>query len=180
MKQSSLFSYGVLILIIGIIIYYNFNQLQLQLPNSEGFTANPGLIKNYNFDTDTVTANTKVNDENNTITNDSDGLISDIYPAIGKNQISNENASKIWWKYPTFKLGSYEQITNNIRYSNSPDVGRCTPASMCGALYNNKNLGVNTVKQLPLVKPDCGTRVGYFSATDGFFPFRTNIANVLY
>ena len=40
-------------------------------------------------------------------------LVQDIYPPIGKNQISNNTSSDIWWHYPTFKLGSYAQITNN-------------------------------------------------------------------
>lgn len=110
-------------------------------------------------------------------------LVQDTYPPIGKNQISNDNASDIWWHYPTFKLGSYDQITNNIRYSNNPDIGRCTPASMCGALYHEKNLGTNYVKPLPPVNPDCGTRVGYFTTDDQLIdslPYRTNMQNILY
>jgi len=63
-------------------------------------------------------------------------LVQDIYPAIGKNQISNDSASDIWQHYPVFTLGSYAQITNNIRYPDNPDEGTCMPASMCGALYN--------------------------------------------
>jgi hypothetical protein len=110
-------------------------------------------------------------------------LVQDTYPPIGKNQISNDNASDIWWHYPTFTLGSYDQITNNIRYSNNPDIGRCTPASMCGALYHEKNLGANYVKPLPPVNPDCGTRVGYFTTDDQLIdslPYRTNTQNILY
>lgn len=110
-------------------------------------------------------------------------LVQDTYPPIGKNQISNDNASDIWWHYPTFTLGSYDQITNNIRYSNNPDVGRCTPASMCGALYHEKNIGANYVKPLPPVNPDCGTRVGYFTTDDQLIdslPYRTNMQNILY
>ena len=49
-------------------------------------------------------------------------LVQDTYPAIGKTQVSKENAYNMWWHYPTFKLGSYAQITNNIRYSNNPDI----------------------------------------------------------
>ena len=40
-------------------------------------------------------------------------LVQDTYPAIGKNQISDNMASDIWWHYPIFTLGSYKQITNN-------------------------------------------------------------------
>jgi hypothetical protein len=110
-------------------------------------------------------------------------LVQDTYPPIGRNQISNDNASNIWWHYPTFRLGSYDQITNNIRYSNNPDVGRCTPASMCGALYHEKDLGSNYVKPLPPINPDCGTRVGYFTTNDQLIdslPYRTNMQNILY
>ena len=55
--------------------------------------------------------------------------------------MSNLTSADMWWHYPTFKLGSYDQITNNIRYPNNPDVGRCTPASVCGALYHEKKTG---------------------------------------
>ena len=107
-------------------------------------------------------------------------LVQDTYPAIGKNQISNITAADMWWHYPTFKLGSYDQITNNIRYSNNPDIGKCTPASMCNALYNEKKIGSNYIEQLPPVKLVTGTRVGYFATEDNLLPFRTDTTNVLY
>ena len=65
-------------------------------------------------------------------------LVQDTYPAIGKNEISNDTANDIWQDYPIFQLGSYEQITNNIKYPDNPDNGRCMPSSMCGALYHDK------------------------------------------
>ena len=109
-------------------------------------------------------------------------LVQDTYPAIGKNQISDDTANDIWYYYPTFKLGSYAQVTNNIRYSKNPDIGRCTPASMCGALYHQKDLGSNTITPLPPVsKP--GTRVGYFTTDEQLIdslPFRSDGPNVLY
>ena len=110
-------------------------------------------------------------------------LVQDTYPPIGKNEISDENSSDMWWHYPIFTLGSYKQITNNIRYPNNPDVGRCTPGSMCGALYYEKNLGSNYVTPLPPVNPTCGTRVGYFTTEDQLvdsLPFRTDMQNILY
>lgn len=93
-------------------------------------------------------------------------LVQDTYPAIGGNQVSKENAYNMWWHYPTFKLGSYAQITNNIRYSNNPDVARCTPADMCYALYKDKYIGTNYVTQLPPVNPNGGRRVGYFNTSE--------------
>jgi hypothetical protein len=110
-------------------------------------------------------------------------LVQDTYPPIGKNQISNDGANDIWWHYPTFELGSYAQITNNIRYPDNPDIGRCTPASMCGALYHEKNIGSNYINPLPAVNPDCGTRVGYFTTNEQVItslPYRTNMQNILY
>jgi hypothetical protein len=110
-------------------------------------------------------------------------LVQDTYPPIGKNQISNDNASDIWWHYPIFKLGSYSQITNNIRYPDTPDEGTCMPASMCGALYYSKKTGDNYVKPLPPINPDCGTRVGYFTTNERVItslPYRTDMQNILY
>ena len=107
-------------------------------------------------------------------------LVQDTYPPIGKNEISNDTSSDIWWHYPTFKVGSYDQITNNIRYPDNPDVGTCTPASMCGALYHEKKIGSNYIEQLPPVKPDTGTRIGYFTTDENLLPFRTDLPNILY
>lgn len=110
-------------------------------------------------------------------------LVQSTYPPIGKNQISDNTANDIWWHYPVFKLGSYDQITNNIRYPDTPDEGTCMPASMCGALYYEKKTGDNYVKPLPPINPDCGTRVGYFTTNEQLvdsLPFRSNMQNILY
>ena len=107
-------------------------------------------------------------------------LVQDTYTPIGKNEISNETAADMWWHYPTFKLGSYDQITNNIRYSNNPDLGNCMPASMCGALYHEKKTGSNYIEQLPPVNPTSGTRIGYFTTDENLLPFRTDTPNILY
>ena len=110
-------------------------------------------------------------------------LVQDTYPPIGKNQLSNNGAYNIWWHYPTFKLGSYDQITNNIRYSNNPDIGGCMPASMCGALYHEKFIESNYTTPLPPVNPNRGTRIGYFSTDKQFIdslPYRSNMQNIMY
>jgi len=110
-------------------------------------------------------------------------LVEDTYPPIGKNQLSNNGAYNIWWHYPTFSLGSYDQITNNIRYSNNPDLGGCMPASMCGALYHEKFIKSNYVKPLPPLNPSKGTRVGYFTISKQLIdslPFRSNMQNIMY
>jgi hypothetical protein len=110
-------------------------------------------------------------------------LVQDSYPPIGGNQISNDTSNDIWWHYPIFKLGSYAQITNNIRYPDNPDEGTCMPASMCGALYHEKKIGSNYVTPLPPLNPSFGTRVGYFDTDKQLIdslPYRTNMQNILY
>ena len=111
---------------------------------------------------------------------ETDVLLQDSYPLTGRKGISNNGAANIWWHYPIFELGSYDQITNNIRYSNNPDEGTCMPASMCGALYKEKQLKTNYVKPLPPINPECGTRVGYFDTNINLLPFRTDMQNILY
>jgi hypothetical protein len=91
-------------------------------------------------------------------------LVQDTYKAIGKNTISNNTSNDIWWHYPIFKLGSYDQITNNIRYPYNPDEGTCMPASMCGALYHDKKISSNYIEPLPPIYQNEGIRVGYFDA----------------
>ena len=109
-----------------------------------------------------------------------DVLVQDTYPAIGKNELSDETGEKMWQNYPIFQLGSYEQTTNNIRYPNNPDDGRCTPANFCYAVYKDKNIGSNVVEPLPPLNPECGTRVGYFDTNSTLMTFRTNMQNILY
>lgn len=111
-----------------------------------------------------------------------DVLVQDTYPPINKNQISNDTANNIWQYYPTFTLGSYDQITNNIKYPKNPDVGKCMPASMCGALYHQKDLGSNTITPLPPVS-GLGTRIGYFTTDEQLIdslPFNSDGPNILY
>lgn len=110
-------------------------------------------------------------------------LVQDTYPPIGKNQISDNDASDIWQNYPIFELGSYAQITNNIRYPINPDEGTCMPASMCAALYHDKQVGNNSINELPPINPECGTRVGYFTTDFQLIdnlPYRTELSNILY
>jgi hypothetical protein len=110
-------------------------------------------------------------------------LVQDTYPPTGKNELSNNTSNDIWWHYPVFKLGSYDQITNNIKYPNNPDEGTCMPTSMCGALYKDKRIATNVFTPLPPVNPECGKRVGYFNSDVQLInslPYRTDMANILY
>jgi hypothetical protein len=107
--------------------------------------------------------------------------ILDDYPQIGKNQVSNESASTMWWHYPIFSLPSFKQQTNNLRYYNNPDEGTCTRAEFCGALYHSKPNNSNEVYPLPPAKEGPGARVGYFRAEPNYlyYSIPTN-ENILY
>ena len=107
-------------------------------------------------------------------------LVQDTYPITGINGVSDESGSKMWWRYPIFEVGSFKQMTNNIRYPNNPDDARCTAADFCYALYKDKKIGSNIVTPLPPVDPNSGTRVGYFATDENLLPFRTDAANILY
>jgi hypothetical protein len=109
-----------------------------------------------------------------------DVLLQDTYPITGINSVSDESGSKMWWRYPIFEVGSFKQMTNNIRYPNNPDDAGCTAADFCYALYKNKNMGSNIVTPLPPVDPNLGTRVGYFATDENLLPFRTDVPNILY
>lgn len=111
-----------------------------------------------------------------------DQAILNDYPLIGKNETSKNNYSKIWWRYPTFKLGSYEQITNNLKHLYNPDNGTCIRADFCGALYNDKkNTKSNIVTPLPPADEGNGARVGYYRTEPNelYFSIPTN-ENILY
>ncbi len=139
----------------------------------ESFKRRRDGYSNYNLENVTTTTETPSYA-------DSGLLVKDIYPPTGRLGISNNDSAKIWWHYPIFTLGSYKQITNNIRYSNNPDLGSCKPVSMCGALYHERQLKTNYVNPLPPLNPNCGTRVGYFDTAINLLPFRTDTPNILY
>lgn len=109
-------------------------------------------------------------------------LVQDIYPITGKNGVSTETSNKMWYHYPIFEVGSYKQITNNLKYPNNPDTGRCMPADVCGALYKEFQKETNYIDPLPPVNPDCSNsaRVGYFLTDVNMLPFRNDEANVMY
>jgi hypothetical protein len=108
--------------------------------------------------------------------------ILDDYPLIGKNETSNNNYNKLWWRYPIFSLGSYEQITNNLQHLYNPDNGTCVRADFCGALYHdNKNTKSNIITPLPPAEEGLGARVGYFRTEPNelYYSIPTN-ENILY
>lgn len=107
--------------------------------------------------------------------------ILDDYPLIGKNEVSNDSASTMWWHYPIFSLPSFKQQTNNLRYRYNPDDGTCTRPEFCGALYHNIKNKSNEIKPLPPAEEGSGARVGYFRTEPNqlYYSIPTN-ENILY
>ena len=104
------------------------------------------------------------------------------YPLIGKTETSNDNYSDIWKDYPVFPVGSFEQITNNLRYYDNPDIGTCIRADFCGALYHDKkDKKSNIITPLPPADEGSGARVGYFRSEPNelYYSIPTN-ENILY
>jgi hypothetical protein len=103
------------------------------------------------------------------------------FPLIGGDQVSTKNSSDIWWEYPSFGVGSFKQLTNNIRYNRNPDNGTCSRAEFCNAIYNNKRNQTNVITPLPPAQEGSGARVGYYRSepNDLFFSIPTN-ENILY
>ena len=95
---------------------------------------------------------------------ESEPLLSCSYPFTGRKTVSKNSYNDIWWNYPIFKVGSYAQITNNLRYRKNPDDGVCITSDFCGALYKDNQLKSNISKPLPpapTVTAD-NVRVGYY------------------
>lgn len=110
-----------------------------------------------------------------------DQAILNDFPLIGKNDVSHDSASEIWWKYPVFGVGSYKQMTNNLRYFKNPDIGICTRPEFCGALYHDIKNKSNVINPLPEAEEGSGARVGYYRTEPNklFWSIPTN-ENILY
>jgi hypothetical protein len=107
-----------------------------------------------------------VSQENQSGENQSqDLLLQDTFPLIGNMTVSDKQFADVWWKYPIFKVGSYAQITNNIKYPRNPDTGRCMRIEMCDALYDNRENKSNVVVPYPPVESSDNPRVGYFNTS---------------
>jgi len=109
-------------------------------------------------------------------------LVSDSFPITHKNGVSDYQEQMMWWHFPVFKVGSYEQITNNLKYPNNPDVGQCMPADFCGTLYKEYQTDLNEAQVLPPVTPSCnGTRINYYNTAPNMLPYKTQDGiNILY
>jgi len=100
---------------------------------------------------------------------DTAALLYDEYPSTGRKTVSNNSYGDIWWYYPIFGVGSYAQITNNLRYRRNPDDGECRTAEFCGALYKDNQIASNIVTPLPPVPETPGTRINYYRTPENLF-----------
>lgn len=155
----------ILILSVGLPLLYKMN-----LSSWEGYT---------NLGTSPVPTNNYLQKETYPFSK-TDVLLQDSYPLTGENGVSIDQGSKIWWHYPIFEVGSYDQITNNLKFSNNPDTGRCMPADVCGALYKEYQTQSNYVFPLPPVNPECGSRINYYHTPSSFLSYRADTTNILY
>lgn len=72
------------------------------------------------------------------------------YPVKPPGGVSDMSATDLWTYYPVFDNG-YAQYTNNVRYWETPNNGKCTRAEFCGTLYNNKP--IKDLNIVPVPKP---------------------------
>lgn len=97
--------------------------------------------------------------------------------------VSNMSSTDLWTYYPVFD-NSYAQYTNNVRYWETPNNGKCTPPEMCGTLYNDKS--VKDLNIVPVPKPISMNlnvrRVNYYGSEPMICPNlpKPDVANCLY
>jgi hypothetical protein len=93
-----------------------------------------------------------------------DILLNNDYPLTKHQNITDNQASDIWKYEPEFKLSSFKQITNNLKYFRNPDIGNCSPEEFCGSLYKDKDHPVNTAQWLkPVSTLPYEIRVNYYN-----------------
>lgn len=107
-------------------------------------------------------------------------LLAKDYRYSGRKTVSNYNYDQIWWHYPIFRVGSYKQITNNLKYYRNPDEGTCIRADFCGALYDSKKNKTNIITPLCPTPKSPYPRVNYYNTSINAFPHTTNPPVVLY
>ena len=93
-----------------------------------------------------------------------DILLNNDFPLTKKQNITSNGASDVWEDYPVFKLPSFNQITNNLKYFRNPDIGTCSPEEFCGSLYKDKPHPDNTAQWLtPVSTSSSEIRVNYYN-----------------
>ena len=85
-------------------------------------------------------------------------LLYDSYPVNQNPGLSNDGSSQQYLLDPNEYAGGYQQATNNRKYWETPCDGSSFPPTICGGLYNKKNIEKDKVCRPGF---DC-TRVGFF------------------
>jgi len=162
--------WGVLIVIIIIIVLFSICLKNINF-RTEGFTGSKPLYKsNLAYSDFAMDAN---GNYTSTPSVQGDYLLDGYYPKSKTYGVRDINSSDVWWHYPQFQVGSYEQETNNIRYSINPDLGGCMPVEVCNTMYDNKpNTPSNIIKQLP---PVC--KISKTTSRNGYFVTPGNLNN---
>jgi hypothetical protein len=95
-----------------------------------------------------------------------DLLLNNDFPLTKSQNVSKNDASDVWKDYPVLKVGSFDQITNNLKYFRNPDIGNCSPEEFCGSLYKDKDHKKNTAQWLKPISTLCNEiRVNYYNTT---------------
>jgi hypothetical protein len=66
------------------------------------------------------------------------------YPSLPNPSISTHMSADLSAIQPRTAMSSYEQVTNNKKYWNTPDNGSCTPTDFCGVLYGSRTWAPST------------------------------------
>ena len=156
-----------LIVLLGSICLIFLSAQVLGIPRSEGFTNNIRLLPSKYPQSATNV------------------IIQDEYDITGKYGVMGIDSIDVYKQYPIYKVGSFTQMTNNIRYPVNVDTGRCMPVEFCDTLYKpDKSLRSKNI-QYPLdpapIAPAGYKRVNYYLTPDrSISNFRTNMMNILY
>lgn len=92
----------------------------------------------------------------------------DDVPQLETNLLSSDTSRDIFLKYPLFQLGTYEQVTNNIKFPQNPDNGTSLQPELSDTLYANKTLVESNIVSIlpPVSKTTKGRRVGYYQSEE--------------
>ncbi len=126
--------------------------------NKEGFSSLSGENMLYQ----TPVKGACKDDTKNSLNNNQSERLLNSFPETNTRNVNDNNYSDIWWYLPIFEVGSYAQITNNLKTYRNPDIGQCIDANFCGTLYNDNMVQSNIIKPLPPVSKGKGIRVNYY------------------
>ena len=160
MRYFSFIKWIVFVIILFLLYCVALKKLTFRL---EGFTGSEPLTKSSLAYSDFAI------DKNGNTTSvpsvQGDYLLNEYYPKKDTYGVLDINSNDVWWQYQQFQLGSYEQETNNIRYSITPDLGGCMPVDFCNTMYGNMpNNPSNKIKTLPPVE-----NISSNTSRNGFF-----------